>query len=183
MSMSNRKGAGVRTTGIFAICLILVALGGCATPSARRAAQEAGPGMAAVPVENPSLFNRGSADAVLLNEGISRLGALDRPADYAKARASFETLLIRYPQSRWRLLAETFLHILDDLQSARAGTQSDLERLKSENERLNRDIQTLNDRFRAEHALLLQENEKLKQDIELLKKLEVQLDRREKMLR
>ncbi len=181
MSMSNRKGAGVRKTGIFAMCLILVALGGCAAPSARRAGQEAGP--AAVPVETPSLFNKGSADAVLLNEGISRLGAMDRPADYAKARTSFETLLIRYPQSRWRLLAETFLHILDDLQSARAGTQSDLERMKSENERLNREIQTLNDRFRAEHALLLQENEKLKQDIELLKKLEVQLDRREKLLR
>jgi len=30
---------------------------------------------------------------------------------------------------------------------------------------------------------LLQENEKLRQDMELLKKLEVQLDRREKMLR
>lgn len=159
------------------ICLFIAALAACAASSAK------GPVRGAGPVDNPSLFGKASADVVLLNEGISWLGSPDVPADYAKARASFETLLGRYPASRWRLLAETFLRLLDDLQSARAGIQPDLERITSENERLSREIQSLNDRFQAERASLLQENEKLRQDMELLKKLEVQLDRREKMLR
>jgi len=181
VSMLNREENVLRMVQLFGICLFIAMLGACASPSAMKPAQGAGPG--AVPMEKPSLFNRASADAVLLNEGISWLGAPERPADYEKARVSFENLVNRYPQSRWRFLAETFLRLLDELQSARTGLQSEMDQMKSENEQLNREIQALNDRFRAEHALLLQENEKLKQDMELLKKLEVQLDRREKMLR
>ncbi len=177
MRMSHRKGKDLRGVGRIWVCLFIAALAACAAPSAK------GPVRGAGPVDNPPLFSKASADGVLLNEGISWLGSSDVPADYAKARASFETLLSRYPTSRWRLLAETFIRLLDDLQSARSATQSDLERIKSENERLNREIQSLNDRFQAKHASLLQENEKLRQDMELLKKLEVQLDRREKMLR
>jgi protein subunit release factor B len=61
--------------------------------------------------------------------------------------------------------------------------QSEQDQLKNENERLKKEIQALNGRFQTERSALLQENEQLKKDIELLKKLEVQLDKREKMLR
>ena len=177
MRMSHRKGKDLRRIRLIWICLFIAVLAACAVPSVKRPVPGAGP------VDNPSLFSKASADGILLNEGISWLGSPDVPADYAQARASFETLLSRYPASRWRFLAETFIRLLDDLQAARSGMQSDLERIKSENERLHHEIRSLNDRFQAEHASLLQENEKLRQDMELLKKLEVQLDRREKMLR
>jgi predicted nucleic acid-binding Zn-ribbon protein len=119
----------------------------------------------------------------VLNEGASYLGFPEKPADYAKARVSFETLIKNYPKSKWRPLAETLIRLLDDIQSVKARGQSEQDQLKNENERLKKEIQALNGRFQAERSALLQENEQLKKDIELLKKLEVQLDKREKMLR
>ena len=139
--------------------------------------------MAIVPVEKPGLFSKPSADAAVLNEGASYLGFPEKPADYAKAKASFETLIKNYPKSKWRPLAETLIRLLDDIQSVKARGQSEQDQLKNENERLKKEIQALNGRFQAERFALLQENEQLKKDIELLKKLEVQLDKREKMLR
>ncbi len=139
--------------------------------------------MAIVPVEKPGLFSKPSADAAVLNEGASYLGFPEKPADYAKAKASFETLIKNYPKSKWRSLAETLIRLLDDIQSVKARGQSEQDQLKNENERLKKEIQALNGRFQAERSALLQENEQLKKDIELLKKLEVQLDKREKMLR
>jgi predicted nucleic acid-binding Zn-ribbon protein len=139
--------------------------------------------MAIVPVEKPGLFSKPSNDAAALNEGASYLGFPEKPADYAKARASFETLIKNYPKSKWRPLAETLIRLLDDIQSVKARGQSEQDQLKNENERLKKEIQALNGRFQAERSALLQENEQLKKDIELLKKLEVQLDKREKMLR
>ena len=137
-------------------------------------------------MEKPGLFSKPSNDAAVLNEGASYLGFPEKPADYAKARASFETLIKNYPKSKWRPLAETFIRLLDDIQSVQARGQSEQEQLKNENERLKKEIQALNGRFQAERSALpalLQENEQLKKDIELLKKLEIQLDKREKMLR
>ena len=168
---------------IFWICLLIAALGACASPSTLPPGKGVGPSMAIVPVEKPGLFSKPSNDAAALNEGASYLGFPEKPADYAKARASFETLIKNYPTSKWRPLAETFIRLLDDIQSVQARGQSEQEQLKNANERLKKEIQALNGRFHAEHSALLQENAQLKKDIELLKKLEVQLDKREKMLR
>jgi hypothetical protein len=41
----------------------------------------------------------------------------------------------------------------------------------------------LSEKYQAELAELQQENEQLKNDLQLLKNLEIQLDKREKMLR
>ena len=185
----NAGGNVLKRVRIFWICLLIAALGACASPATMPPGKGAGPGMAIVPMEKPGLFSRPSADAAALNEGASYLGLPEKPADYAKARASFETLIQNYPKSKWRPLAETLIRLLDDLQSVQAVQargQSEQEQLKNENERLKKEIQALNGRFQAERSALpalLQENEQLKKDIELLKKLEVQLDKREKMLR
>lgn len=168
---------------IFWICLLIAALGACASPSILPPGKGVGPRLAIVPVEKPGLFSKPSNDAAVLNEGASYLGFPEKPADYAKARASFETLIKNYPKSKWRPLAETLIRLLDDIQSVQARGQSEQDQLKNENERLKKEIQALNSRFQAERSALLQENEQLKKDIELLKKLEVQLDKRDKMLR
>jgi hypothetical protein len=171
---------------IFWICLLIAALGACASPSTMPPGKGDGPRMEIVSVEEPGLFSTPSTDADVFNEGVSYLSFPEKPADYAKARASFETLIKNYPKSKWRPLAETFIRLLDDIQSVQARGQSEQEQLKNENERLKKEIQALNGRFQAERSALpalLQENEQLKKDIELLKKLEIQLDKREKMLR
>ena len=176
----------MKRVGIFWICLLIAALGACASPSTLPPGKGVGPSMAIVPVEKPSFFSKPSNDAALLNEGASYLGFPEKPADYAKAKASFETLIKNYPKSKWRPLAETLIRLLDDIQAVQARGQSEQDQLKNENERLKKEIQALNGRFQAERSALpalLQENEQLKKDIELLKKLEVQLDKREKMLR
>ena len=51
------------------------------------------------------------------------------------------------------------------------------------NEQLKKDIRLLNEKFQAELTACQQENEQLKKDLQLLKDLEMQLDKREKMLR
>jgi hypothetical protein len=161
--------------------LLIFLVGACASAPVAPD-RGAGPGIAVVPAEKTGLFTNSPADAVMLNEGVSWLGLTDKPADYAKARETFAALTKDYPKSRWRPLAETFIRLIDALQALQVKNLSaqDLAgKLQQENERLKKDIS----RFQAERANLMQENENLKKDMELLKKLEVQLDKREKMLR
>ncbi len=61
----------------------------------------------------------------------------------------------------------------------REGQRKITRRLLKENEQVKKD----NRRLLEETAKLIQENEQLKKDIQLLKSLEVQLEKREKMLR
>lgn len=165
--------------------LLIFLVGACASAPA---APDKGTGsvIAVVPAEKTGLFTNPPADAVMLNEGVSWLGQGDKPADYAKAREIFTALTKDYSKSRWRPLAETFIRLIDAIQSLQVKSLSvqDLAgKLQQDNERLKKDIQVFSNRFQAERANLIQENEKLKKDMELLKKLEVQLDKREKMLR
>ena len=165
--------------------LLIFLVGACAS-SPVAPDKGTGPGIAVVPAEKAGLFTNPPADAVLLNEGVSWLGLTDKPADYAKARETFAALTKDYPKSRWRPLAETFIRLIDAIQSLQVKNLSaqDLAgKLQQDNERLKKDIQAFSNRFQAERANLMQENENLKKDMELLKKLEVQLDQREKMLR
>lgn len=148
--------------------------------------QESAQGIVAVPGEKARLFGKQPADAVVFNDGVSWLGLSDKPADYAKAKETFAILTQNYPQSTWRQLAETFVHLIGAIQSLQAKGLSErglADKLKQDNERLKKDLHSLGSKFQADRNSLLQENEQLKKDMELLKQLEVQLDQRGKMLR
>ena len=178
--LRGRRFAQDRITRLLVAGMLVLWLGACA------ASPRGAPGTAVVPADKTALFTGAPADAVMLNEGVSWLGLSDKPADYAKAGKIFAALTTEHPKSRWRPLAETFIHLIGDIESLKAKNLSALElteALQQENERLKKDIQSLGNRLQAERAALQQENEKLKKDMELLKKLEVQLDQREKMLR
>jgi hypothetical protein len=160
--------------------------GACASSSTMAPGQESAQGIEVVPGEKARLFGKPPADAMMFNEGVSWLGLSDKPADYAKAKGTFAVLTQKYPQSKWRPLAETFVHLIEAIQSLQAKSLSEqglADQLKQDNERLKKDLQALGGKFQADRAGLLQENEQLKKDMELLKKLEVQLDQRGKMLR
>lgn len=143
--------------------------------------------------ENAAPVIKLSADTMVMREGMSWLSQTDKPADYGKAREIFQALTRNYPDSAWRPTAVILIRLIDTLQSSRDEMQSVLaksradqalaEKLKEENAQLRKEIGSLGSRCQAERAGLLQENEQLKKDMELLKKLEIQLDRREKMLR
>ena len=98
-------------------------------------------------------------------------------------------MLKTYPKSKWRGLSETFIRLIDIEQLYEEQCRTDLqfiERAKGENTRLlkeNEQVKKDNHRMLEETAKLIQENEQLKKDIQLLKSLEVQLEKREKMLR
>jgi gas vesicle protein len=164
---------------LFVVSFLVLLLGACASSSTVAPGKGTVQGMAVIPVEKAGLFGKPPADAMMFNEGVSWLGLSDKPADYAKAKGTFAILTQNYPQSKWRPLAETFVHLIDAIQSLQAeklSSQNLTEKLKQDHERLKKSLQ-------SERDSLAQENEKLKKDMELLKQLEVQLDQRGKMLR
>ncbi len=135
------------------------------------------------------LFKRTPSDTDIVHKGITYLGSPGQSNDYAKARVAFETLLKTYPESRWRRLSETLIHLIDMMQSCKekdlllGKAEEDKSGLLRENEKLKKDVRYLNDRLKTETSRLSEENEQLKNDIQLLKNLEVQLEKREKRFR
>jgi hypothetical protein len=178
---------------LFVVSFLVLLFGACASSSTVAPGKESAQGIPGVPIEKAGLFGKPPADAIMFNEGVSWLGLSDKPADYAKGRETFAVLTKNYPQSKWRPLAETFIRLIDAIESLQAKNLSAQElteelqqnngQFRQDNERLKTDLQALSGKFEAERAGLLQENEKLRKDMELLKKLEVQLDQRGKMLR
>ena len=136
-----------------------------------------------------SWFKRAPSDIDIFYRGISYLGDKEKAAEYEKAKAEFNELLKTYPKSKWRGLSETFINLIDAEQLYEEQSRTDVQvigqakedraRLLKENEQLRKD----NRRLLEETAKLIQESEQLKKDIQLLKSLEVQLEKREKMLR
>jgi hypothetical protein len=131
-------------------------------------------------------------DFDLLSEGIALLSLPDRP-DPTKARSVFASLLQRHPGSRWRSAAETFISLIDEAAVLREmnreehllldNARTEQNRLLQENDDLRKTIRDLTERLQAETAALTQENEKLKKDLQRLKALEIELQKRERMLR
>ena len=61
--------------------------------------------------------------------------------------------------------------------------QAERTEAQQENEALQKKLRELNERLQMEMAALVQENEKLKRDLQRLKALEIELEKRERMLR
>jgi hypothetical protein len=136
-----------------------------------------------------SWFKRSPADVDIFYQGISYLGDKEKSADYIKAKAAFAEVLKKYPKSKWRGLSETFIRLIDMEQLYEEQCRTDaqfIDKAKEDNARLLKESEQIkkdNRRLLEETAKLIQENEQLKKDIQLLKSLEVQLEKREKMLR
>ncbi|MDI6776058.1 MAG: hypothetical protein QMD03_02275 [Syntrophales bacterium] len=169
----------------FILWLFIVLLGACAHTLPPPIDRTSPPGIIS-PLKEKT-------DSALFNEGMFYLGGLEQMADYTKARSAFDALLKVHPESKWRSLSEVLLRLIDEMQLCKAKNVSDrkliekadadIGRLRGENEQLKREIRLLDDKFQAEMTKLRQENEQLRKDIQLLKNLEIQLDKREKMLR
>jgi hypothetical protein len=91
--------------------------------------------------------------------GASYLGNKEITPDYFNARLAFEKLQKTYPRSRWRPAAQQLIQLIDEVQACNR-TSSHREMLK-----------------------ILQENEKLKKDLERLRRLEIESEKRAKILK
>jgi len=135
---------------------------------------------------------RSFPDRDLLLEGVARLNPAGRPEPKA-AREIFSALIQNHPESRWRPAAETFIRLLDEGDAAREKSrqenlllekaQAERARALQENELLKKAVRELTEKLQAETAALSQENERLKKDLQRLKSLEIELQKRERMLR
>ena len=174
-TMLNRKMWGIFCKYLVGALLILMSA--CASLPA--------------PPTNPSpdfekgWFKRTPSDTDIFSKGMSYLGNREKAADYVKARGAFDELLKKFPRSKWRGLSEILIRLIDDMEKCSADMQL-MEKAKEDNARLlreNEQIKKDNKQLLEETAKLVQENEQLKKDIQLLKSLEVELEKREKMLR
>lgn len=133
-------------------------------------------------------------DRKLFEEGLNCLKTIpERLPDYTKARKILETLVQKHPESKWRIQAELWLGHLDAFsrleeklntcQQKVENNQIAQNRLQRENEQLRKEIRELTEKTQEELNRFNQENEQLKRDIRLLKNMEIQREKRERMLR
>ncbi len=158
-----------------------------AEPSVTTAAETAPGPAVALPKEGPGI------DEELFLKGVQELSDPAPNDDSGNARQSLQKVANEFPQSKWREAARVTLHLLEAQDRTRqqlASNQGEITRLMEkqkdvakENEQLKKDLRLLNEKYQTDQATWQQENEQLKKDLQLLKKLEIQMDRREKLLR
>ncbi|MBU2053909.1 MAG: hypothetical protein KJ936_13305 [Proteobacteria bacterium] len=177
------------------IVLAGILLAGCATtpPPVEKVEQKVAvtaplpPPVVKAPPAKPSFEDRD-----LFSAGLSLLTRAEGP-EQAEARSIFVSLLQRYPQSPWRPAAETLIRLIDEGQALREAyrreqllsEQGRAERamILQENERVKRTVRELTEKLQAEKAILSQENEQLRKDIKRLRELEIEIEKRDRMLR
>jgi hypothetical protein len=172
--------------------VILLFLAGCAATTPPAEKREAAVAAPASPAEERVTAPRTFEDRDLFLEGSALLSPPGGP-DPAKARAVFVSLILRYPQSRWRPAAENIIRLIDENKKVLEACLEDHLRQETlraersaairENESLQRALRELQERLQTETAALIRENETLKTDLQRLKALEIELEKRERMLR
>jgi hypothetical protein len=186
----------MKRTLFFRIVIVAtLLLAGCAAaPPAiekREVAAPAAKAMGETPAASekpPRLFE----DRELLLDGVNLLNLPDRP-EPSKARSVFISLIRHYPQSRWRPAAAALIRLIDEQDLFREEKRLDRQRIdKSQAEKakalqesdgLKKTVRELTEKLQSETAAFAKENDQLKKDIQRLKALEIELEKRERMLR
>jgi hypothetical protein len=143
-----------------------------------------------LPVLSETFFQKEPGDKELFEEALVYLSNHEKEPNYMEVKARLENLVQQYPDSKWRKSAEALMLSMEKisvlqtrLKQEKLKAQADQSRLLKEIDGLKENFRQIEDRHTAEITKLQQENEQLKNDMQQLKKLEVQLEKREKMLR
>ena len=164
----------------FMIVTIMVA--GCST----KAVVDNANGRTGSAERSSSIFSIEPSDRELFEEALSYLSNNKNEPNYYEAKARLENLVAQFPKSKWVAGAQALLSSLDRISTL----QGQLKQAQDEHVRLTKELEGFRDnnrqieeKYAAEIIRLKQENEQLKNDIQQLKNLELQLEKREKMLR
>jgi hypothetical protein len=101
-----------------------------------------------------------------------------------------ENLVEQFPKSKWITSAQALILTLDRISALQVQVKQEKQKTQVDQVKLTKEIGWLRDnvkqieeKYSTEIIRLQQENEQLKKDIQQLKKLEIHLEKREKMLR
>jgi hypothetical protein len=137
-----------------------------------------------------SIFNQEPSDQKLFIEALSYLSNEKKEPNYNEAKFKLENLIDQYPKSKWIAASRALLTSLGRISALQNQLKQEKQKNQGENIKLAKEIELLRDNAKqledkssAELVRLQQENEQLKKDIQQLKNLEIQLEKREKMLR
>ena len=144
-------------------------------------------GCAGTPVADKSKSGEiAPSDSDIMQEALTYLNTPERVPDYNAAKANLELLLQKYPQSKLAESTQALILTINDLLVLQLQLKNEkhaLDKANAEKAKLRKDYKSSEERYQVENIKLQQENEQLKNDIAVLKKLEIQMDKREKMLK
>lgn len=166
--------------------IILLTLAGCSTKAVMN-----GKGSQNTRDERISaIFQKGPSEQQAFDEILNYLSNDGKEPKYSEARVRLEEFLERFPDGKWTPAARSLIVCVDRITALQAQWKQERQKYQSENGKLIKEIEGLRGGVRqsdektvAEVLRLQQENEQLKKDIQQLKNLEIQLEKREKMLR
>lgn len=166
------------------LLLILIGLWSCA------GMKEVPEGATSSGQTNGRLFADGPSDKELYQQALADLANDHRAPRYDSAKATLERLLKEHPQSRWAESAKVMVELISERSRLDARIQKDQKQSKALEEKAMRELAAIKEQLKAQEekyaadiARVKQENEKLQMDLHELRNLELQLEKREKMLR
>ena len=171
-----------RNKEILIVAMISVFIAGCAGSPVIDQSQ----GTKTVVEKQRSMFELSPSDADLFREALTSLHDRQGEPDYMAARAKLRIFIQEHPRSKWAASAQALIQAINnliDLQEKVKTESLELSKANAEKAKLKKDYKNSEEKYQAEAVKLQQENEQLKNDIELLKKLEIQMGQREKMLK
>ena len=134
-----------------------------------------------------NIFDKNPSDLQIFEEAVSYLSNDKKEPNYKEAKIRLENLIATYPKSRWIPASQAILVCLDKISALQVQIRQEKQK---EHAKMTKEIEGIKDSAKqneeknsTEIIRLQQENEQLKKDIQQLKNLEIQLERREKMLR
>jgi hypothetical protein len=150
----------------------------CASPSSRVGNN---PPATPPPEEKVSVILP-SDEADIIREIFGYLHNQEGATDYSAVTAGLESFVVQYPDSNWTSCAQIILQTINKLTAQQNKATSDrlaLEKANADKSKLVHEIEML----KTDAGKLQQENDQLRNDIALLKRLEIQQEKRGKMLR
>ncbi|MFO7569582.1 MAG: hypothetical protein R6W75_07265 [Smithellaceae bacterium] len=176
----------MRTKRNFYFLMVVLLLFGCAGADLKNTETK---GQIA-PVLSNGMFNKAPTDKDLYLSALARLSVQGKEPNYTEARSMLNVLIEEHPGSKWVESAQAIIGLIDSLTAMQADMRVRTKKAQADQARQTRDIEGLKEQIKAAEAgnlaeieRLQQENEKLNDNLQQLKKLEVQLEKREKMLR
>lgn len=166
---------------LIALCLIFI-IAGCNNKSIIDESKNAKMAM-----EQPKgEFEVPLSDSDIIKEILLSFSEEEGEPDYNEARTKLENFIQDYPASKWAGFARFLILTMDNMLTLQEKVQTQsflLDQANKDKEKIKKDAQLTDKIYRLEISRLQQEIELLKKDIAILKRLEIQLDRREKMLK